>query len=194
MKLASALITFALAAATQAAPAGSRLDCRQGRSGKLTVYSLPGFFSNETSQEFAAFSEQHMDGKYLQLAKAPNNQTEQTFTYYKCAASTRENGKGGQLRSDKHPDLCMTIKAIDNKDAINGYDYDHGHLSLRPCATSASDKLFEQQWFMGGDGELRSEGKKDSGSQRSLAWFDDNDLVTLFSDPTSRSPSGLELI
>lgn len=100
MKLIS-VITLALVATMQEAPALSRLRCHHGRSGKQIA------FDNETlTWNYVAFSKQDMYGKYRLLAKAPNNHTEQTFTYNQGEPRDYTSpSAGGMLHSDKHPSV-----------------------------------------------------------------------------------------
>lgn len=155
----------------------------------------PGKLVAQTSSgnKFAQFSKDHMDGKYRQLTAVP--ETNQQFVFMSCPAPSSVYPKAsdsgdrisdfGQVRSVKHPDMCMTIKGTVNK--LESSPSEKDHLSLQLCASSVNDKNFEKQWFQvhqrkpHGQLELYHWGRKTDMSRAAVAVGNDG-LVSLFSD------------
>lgn len=201
MKCFATLATLAAlaVAATLAAPAGSGgLDCYKVRSNKRIQASAWDEHNEKQDPKFLAFSKQHMDGQYRQLAVA--DKAEQRFTFYSCKPPSKDyfgnyrNAAEGQFRSDKHPDLCMTIKAMDNRDASKGYDYMHGHLSLQPCAKSAKDKKMERQWFYLKNGHWLTFKGKENDNMRDLVKFDKDHVASLYAEDDASPRRNLYLV
>lgn len=157
---------------------------------------------------YTCFSKQHMDGQYEGLIQAPKNTTSQKFEFYACPAPSKEypgsakkNGTVmhhfGQLRSAEQPNMCVTIKARDNRSTVTGYHWKNGRLSLQPCKSSGDDLAL--QWFELRDyvnhREIWHRGQR-TDSVRPRVTFGMNDGVgTLFNDPTGQTSwDGLILV
>lgn len=185
LPLATALVLAVVGA--QAAPA-SGLHCNKvAGPGKLVVNTG----KHGSQKTYLAATTKHMDGKYRQLAKAENNETKEQFNFYVCDApkdfyKARNDGKVGQLRSNKHPDLCMTI---------GGFDYANSQLSMRPCAKSAQDKSLEMQWFRYdvSDKSIVFRGKHDDDMRQVVAFNQAGSVATMFPDPSRKTKGDLKL-
>ena len=90
-------------------------------------------------------------------ALAKRNDTKQQFSFFQCSPpkgymGSKHGFKTGQVRSDKHPDLCLTIQGLDNRAMGSGYDKNKGHVSLSACGGS---DLRRQWWSMDSEGANR---------------------------------------
>lgn len=149
---------LALAAIVSSVPVEeqSSLICKKygGPSGILGVSDSGKDGHDE--QHFAFKPDQRHDG-YAMLGAVDS--TTQEFQFFKCDpptgkyAESTPNKVYGQLRSTKHPDMCVTSGNVQIVTGSSGgwvdtksYPTDDGTITLQPCATDHNLAL-RLQWF-----------------------------------------------
>jgi len=151
MKSFTALVLAALAVAgAQAAPTKSDMQCHKVKGpSKLTVLMA----GKGNGQRNGTTISKGSDGRHLLHMQ---DGSDQRFEFFQCD-SPPEGFKApsktprGQVRSEKHPDMCLTVGGVDNRpryiydlgEAEQGdFDLKNGIISLEPCSKNP-----RKQWW-----------------------------------------------
>ena len=129
----------ALAALAALAVAGAQagpMSCHRATGDmELTIWNNHKIHPH-AYDESVAFKEHNGE----RLLYRHDGETQQRFAFYQCDSppegykAPSKNHPRGQVRSVKHPHMCLNIHAIDNRKLNHGYDNQNGILSLRPCS------------------------------------------------------------
>ena len=163
-------------AATQAAAAptqASDMHCHnvQGPK-KLSILTTgPRHFESRSGVAIHKSS----DGRYL-LHDGENS--DDRFEFFQCDSppkgfkASSKNVSRGQVRSEKHPDKCLTVGGVDNRPRYNyepelpdnqeegDFDTKNGVLSLQPCSEDPRLQLWElipdsnSIFYIGSEGDM----------------------------------------
>ncbi|WFD19735.1 hypothetical protein MCAP1_001971 [Malassezia caprae] len=177
----TALAAIAMAG-TQAAPTKtSDMQCHRVKGPtKLTTFFL-GVRNFESRTDVGILKTSA--GRYL---LHDDKNTDDRFEFFQCDSppkgfNTTTNGESrGQIRSEKHPDKCLTVGGVDNRPHIiynpdlpdgrkdGGFEEKNGILSLEPC--SEDPRL--QWWSLHNNGTSYIGSEKDTERFR-VGGFDD---------------------
>lgn len=134
---------------TQAAPAqSSGMHCHRVKGpAKLDVlHTGPRHYVYRTGTAIHKSS----DGRYL---LHDSEESKGRFEFFQCDSppkgfktSSEKHVSHGQVRSEKHPDMCLTVGGVDNRPRViydpnlpdnqkkGDFDKKNGILSLQPCS------------------------------------------------------------
>lgn len=114
-------------------------------------------------------------------ALAKRNDTKQQFSFFQCSPpkgymGSKHGFKTGQVRSDKHPGLCLTVQGLDNRAMGSGYDKNKGHVSLSACG---GNDLRRQWWSMDSEdaNRLAWEGSQRDNSRAFASLSKDGEVI-----------------
>lgn len=151
MKTFIALALAALAVAgTQAAPTKSDMHCHKVKGPSKLAVLMAG--KGNGHRNGTAISK-GSDGRHLLHMQ---DGSDQRFEFFQCD-SPPEGFKApsktprGQVRSEKHPDMCLTVGGVDNRPHYifehgmqkdGDFDLKNGIISLEPCSKNP-----RKQWW-----------------------------------------------